>query len=335
MHRKRPRDWPQSLDGIKTQKLDVLRREMNKLEALREARKCDTDNSNTRALQIEMCTRIVENVDKLDLTVLVRLVHSAYGSLSETAQPPQECKLSSPFQCPTCGTERTYDTVESQLSCYNCGLTIHFPETLEGRHGAVTSRNTSSSPGGYDRSALYRKHLEQYTLFSSDIPTDVLDVVKRNLLSMHVMHPSKCKPATIAKLLKHAKLHSWSKHAVRICRQICGQQSGGLTPEIINGLVARFEVVSRVYQKHNTLKCKFLNFDFLTKQFLYMDGMPRHAALFPFHKTRDVEERAEARLSRICDLVQQETDSCGNWFVTSADMAWARHGPLAGGHLSH
>ena len=278
-----------------------------------------------RDIQVKMCAALVQKVDLLGIHDITRIIRCVYGrpphkaSQSNTSLP----RPSMPFLCPSCQAHRTYNSVESQLSCPRCGVSVYYPDGTEGRHSQAvhsgTNSGTSSTQNvGYDRAQLYRKHLEQYTGNGMLVPENVLDVVKLALHNIHVMRPSKCRPTTIVKILKDRGLPQWCKHAVRICRHICGRSSGELPSYLVEKLMARFHILVRVYNKENAQRSKFLNFDFLTKQFLHMEGLGDVATLFQFQKTKEVELRAESRLSGLCELAAKETGDA-SWKVFVAD----------------
>lgn len=218
------------------------------------------------------------------------------------------------YTCIQCNGRRLYDYSNAILSCEECGLSIIYQENSETKQ---FMNGSEPSVTVYDRVMLYKKHIEQYTNAKVTIPETVIDEVRRLLFNVKINSSSKCKAPLISKMLKENKLGKWSKHSVHISRLVTHGTKEMLSPSIIEKLVRRFDILNRYHREDLTQKCKFMNFDFVTKQLLYMEGYSEIAKLFPTHKTADVEGRAQNRLSVICKKVLAERqDGDTNWFVT-------------------
>ena len=282
-------------------------------------------SSDLRQLQVEMCSKLVKSIDNLGISDISRVVRCAYGRPPAVGVQSMQVypRPALPFLCPSCLAYRTYNSVESQLSCPMCGVSVYYPDGTEGRNSQAIhagSACTTGSSGGYDRIQLYRKHLEQYADSSFSVPDEVIDQVRQSLQALQLTRSNKCRPTLITKILKETRLGQWCKHSLRICRRICGKPSSELQPKLIDLLMARFNIILKVYNRDSAQRGKFLNFDFLTKQFLCMEGYYEEASLFSLNKTKEVELRAEGRLAVLCELALAETSDT-SWKVTPTEVA--------------
>ena len=309
-------------DATKRQKLCIMRQTLRQYE---EGLPQDTDTSgnidplatssdresNLRKIQVEMCTNLHQKLDTIDVHDIRRIIRCIYGRAPRGANATSiSCvRPSMPFLCPSCQCHRIYNASDSQLSCPSCGLSVYYPDSTEGKTSQAACTTTtvglaSTQHVTYDRSQLYRKHLEQYMCESTDIPQSVIDVVKTSVGSTRA---TKCTPTMVGKILKEKQMSKWCKYSVRISRQLCERPMGRLPSLTFEKLMRRFKILVSAYNKDTQSRCKFLNFDFVTRQFLCMEGEHDLCKLFNFQKTKDVELRSEAKFSRWCELAAQET----------------------------
>lgn len=200
--------------------------------------------------------------------------------------------------CPSCNTHLVTKTQESVLSCPKCGHTEY-----------VIQSNTEYSDGGekhnhYERGPLYQKYLMQFHEDAPDPPQEVIDTVYRHLSKVHIMLSTKVKPTPIAQILRDEKLQQWAQFSVRIAKYINSEPIPSLSGELIGRLVSRFNKITQAFAITKMKKRKkIMNFEFLTKQFLFMENRPDLAEWFCCHKTRLVLKQADSRLARCSKLL--------------------------------
>ena len=170
----------------------------------------------------------------------------------------------------------------------------------------------------YNRCSLYRKYIMQFHANAPAIPRHLLDILHQKLFNVHILTSAKCRPTPIANILRQTQNTQWVSHAVRISRLMNKCRPILFTQSIIDRLVQRCEIINEynATQLPEDCKSKFLNFDFITKQFLLMDEHKSLAVLFTAHKTKKVLERAENRLRCLCDTLNATNTFQMPWFVT-------------------
>jgi hypothetical protein len=216
----------------------------------------------------------------------------------------------SPTHCHVCKTGLQRNSSSATRFCPNC---LMVTQTIKDSISPIISKKTKRSIS-YNRCVLYRKYIMQFHVDAICIPREVLDTVAQKLFNIHILSRSKCRPTPIATILRETKHSTWVHHSVRISRLLNQQEPILFTQSIIDRLVRRCQLVERVTGKNG----KFINFDFLTRQFLYMDQEHHLASLITSHKTKLVLERSENRLRAICDILQTSTfdDNDMPWFIT-------------------
>jgi hypothetical protein len=213
--------------------------------------------------------------------------------------------------CKQCQVQYKFSSQDCKLVCPKCGgcedliyCSSDFVDTIEPK---------ASSP--YLRAPLYRKYLMQFHEEAPEIPLNVIEVVYRQLSKVHMMLTTKVKPTPIAAILRDEKLQKWTSFSQKIAKMINNEPISAFSQALIDRLVKRFEKITPAFNKTKDAKRKkIMNFEFLTRQFLYMDNLPHLAENFACHKTRLVLNQADNRLLK-CSKKLQEIDEW-NWDVS-------------------
>ena len=206
--------------------------------------------------------------------------------------------------CPKCNHQFQQFTRESQLICPNpkCG---HHEQLLYCAGDFIQFEN---KPSKYERGPLYRKYLMQFCDSVAPPPPAVIATIMRCLSKVHIMLPSKTKPTPITQILRQQGLQKWTHMAVRISRMIKGEHIPLMSIDLIDRLVQRFNKITEAFAlTKRTSRKKILNFEFLTKQFLLMEGRADLSSDYHLHKTRAVLGQAEERLENCCKVLQDDT----------------------------
>jgi hypothetical protein len=200
--------------------------------------------------------------------------------------------------CEVCQGALLVQAGESRTSCQKCGHSKEFVcASLETGEEYDRKSHTQRVP-------MYQKYLKQFDENAPDIPQNVLDVVYHSLSKVHIMHRSKAKHTPIRQILREAGLHQWAPYAIRISKIVNNEFLVTLPSEVVERLLLRFQ---KVMQATDSKKVR--NLQFLTQQFLRMDGRHDLAEWFSCHKTRTVLNKADSRLSRCSQIVDFENNS--------------------------
>lgn len=216
--------------------------------------------------------------------------------------------------CPDCGASMLEDSIESKISCEACGTTGRVMYAQAGSEHA----NTSDKNSQYDRIPLFLRYLKQFELGAVHIPEAVLHTVTAGLFDAHMLIHAKCRQAPAIEILRRSGNGKWCTQVLRICRMLNPDRPPDIPRAVIEEVYVRFTILSAVVKTAITIKSKFLNFEFLAKQFLIMDGQHKWAEQFSFHKTKTVLIRAESRLNEICQAILASKVDGRKWFVTYA-----------------
>jgi hypothetical protein len=213
--------------------------------------------------------------------------------------------------CSKCNKEYVLVSQESILMCPTCGDSEH----LLYCNSDFIENNDAKNNNPYERGPLYRKYLMQFHVNAPVPPVDVINIVYKHLSKVHIMLSTKVKPTPIAQILREEKLQRWTPYAVRIAKFINKEHIVKLSQFLIDTLVSRFDILTLAFTATKLKKRKkIMNFEFLTKQFLFMEDEPELAQHFSCHKTRLVLKQADVRLVK-CSKVIKRKEKTRNWDV--------------------
>jgi hypothetical protein len=113
-------------------------------------------------------------------------------------------------------------------------------------------------------------------------------------------------------------MKQWGAFSVQIARVINNKPIIQIQTSLVDRLRERCSVLVRVTEASPRLK--FMNFEFLTKQFLFMEKRPDLASFFHPHKTPSVLLQAEKMLHIACAKLNKNNNNKFEWFVTFNDL---------------
>ena len=217
--------------------------------------------------------------------------------------------------CVDCCKPKLIDVFESTSICKQCGVVEVHMDISEFDEYKDRRRSTIA----YDRTPLYLKYLQQFSNAGQlPIPQAALDTVQLAYFKNDVLLRHKIRPTPVIQILKDAGLGRHAAFAYRICKLMNQETTAQLTRDIIDALVHRFTLLTSAFRTLATeieTKGKFMNFEFITRQFLYMQNLPELAHHFSLHKTKNVLYRAEQRMEQYC-LSLSITYPTMRWQVT-------------------
>lgn len=206
--------------------------------------------------------------------------------------------------CETCEIDQMHCVEESLLICPRCGNTnitvlSNDDDKIDGCDRGKTTP--------YERSPLYKKYLLQFHENAPNPPSNVISIIYKHLFKVHMMLSTKVKPTPIAQILRSENLQQWAPYSVRISKIINKEKIACLPNELVEKLVNRFEQITKAFDNTKLKqRKKIMNFEFLTKQFLFMENRPDLAQTFCCHKTRNVLNQADDRLYKCSQNLKKD-----------------------------
>lgn len=210
--------------------------------------------------------------------------------------------------CKTCKT-KLIETVDSKQLCVECGVVN---DTLDPGTDYVNDIIGKIKNTTYNRNELYRRYLTQYHESKKNPPQFIINIIYKHMTKVHIGSNCKIKQTPVTNILRKEKLHKWIPYACRISKFMNNEFIVKLSTQLIDKLVERFKKITEVVNKQGFKnRTKILNFEYLTKQFLLMDGQDDLAQWFMCHKSKKILMPADENLRKCCDILK-ETD-CFNW----------------------
>lgn len=215
-----------------------------------------------------------------------------------------------PESCELCKCPLVTLSCESLLVCLKCGRSTK----LVYCHADIRS-NVNNGNNRYDRSPLYRRFLMQFHEDCEGFPAEIMQQIHNQLAKTHTSLSGKVRPTPVSSILRRLGLQKYMSQVYRITKIMNNEPVAVMSSELIGRLVHRFEAIVGVY---NTVKShsrkKILNFEFLTKKFLTMEGRPDLAKTFLYHKTRSVLLHADRDLQLCCEILNKK-GSAEQWVM--------------------
>jgi hypothetical protein len=149
----------------------------------------------------------------------------------------------------------------------------------------------------YERSPLYRRFLNQFSVKATPIPEDIFSCIYNHLASIHMHTTYRAKPTPISVILRKNGHGLWAGHALRITMMFNGETVPVLEETLIDRLVKRFSIICKVAEV--TPNARAPNSDFITANLLALELRPDLANLFRNHRTRSVLIEADRRLQNL------------------------------------
>jgi hypothetical protein len=132
----------------------------------------------------------------------------------------------------------------------------------------------------------------QFYEHAPPIPKKVLAIVHHDLSHIHIHLPDKIKRTPIIKILRKNGYSHLTDMAVRIVKIMKGEPVPKFSMELIDRLHERFQA-----NINNNTGIKIPNVEFLTKEFLRLEGETELVKSFRVHKTRSVFRNATKQLT--------------------------------------
>jgi hypothetical protein len=198
--------------------------------------------------------------------------------------------------CHSCQGALLVSSVDSMAICGTCGVSsmfLHCPTDYTEQDSVKTIE--------YERAPLYRRYLMQFHEDAENPSYDILSIVYNELANVHMMMSVKVKPTPVTQIMRKHARHKWAHMAQRLCKFINAETVPVFSNDLINRLIGRFNKVSEAFLE--TIKQnrkKIMNFEYLTRQFLLMEGKEAEAECFDSHKSRAVVNKSDQILATCC-----------------------------------
>lgn len=209
--------------------------------------------------------------------------------------------------CHNCKGSLLISGSDSMAICSACGESNPFLHC-----SADYMEHESSKVVEYERTPLYRRYLTQFHKDAENPSYDILSVVYNELSTIHMMLSCKVKPTPVTQIMRKYSHHKWAHMAQRLCKFINSEKIPMLSSELIDKLVCRFNKISDAFletSKQQNRK-KIMNFEYLTRNFLKMEGMQSDADCFGLHKSRSVVDNADQILGKCCRHIINNNQAC-------------------------
>jgi len=193
-----------------------------------------------------------------------------------------------------------FNEQESLMICPSCSM------TKCAEYVTNNMNHPSRSQTRYDRSRVCQKYLDQFHDGVRDPPKSVINGIYNELSRQHTLVSSFVREGVILSILKKLKLNKWKPFSQRIRRIVNGEKIPKMSRHLIQLLMKRFRIVISQKLSHNNRK--LLNLDFLTRQFLLMEGKPMLASMFNNHKTANVIQKADVDMIKLYKDIRGDTE---------------------------
>lgn len=209
--------------------------------------------------------------------------------------------------CSDCKQHFVFDVRSHKASCPSCGISkniIYCKQDMKRDYQTYV----------YRRIPLYRRFLKQFSIKIKEIPRHVIETCYNDLLNIRTPTDIKVRVTPILSILRKHKLQQWTYMSIRITKELNNQPIPLLTEDQISVLGHRFCLINRAFISLSKERKKILNFEYLTKQFLYMEGLTELADKFTYHKTKAVLDMANSLMSACIDyLYKHDLHENLNW----------------------
>jgi hypothetical protein len=212
--------------------------------------------------------------------------------------------------CTKCRSTVHIRTAEGSSVCYQCASSSTI---LSDNHELSANINKRRVSTKYNRLPLFRKFLMQFHTDMEPPPEHVISRLYFHFNKVHILLPVKVKPTPICQILRKEGLQKWCPMAIRIAKMMNDEPLVEFDDELVDRLTYRFDRISEIYQTtKSTERKKILNFEYLTRHFLVLEGHPEKALVFNLHKTRSVLTNADNSFRRCCAQLKT-LDPDTNW----------------------
>ena len=211
----------------------------------------------------------------------------------------------------------------NRLVCTSCGLSRVHQNVADGTN--VDNNDFHNLNQNVDsRLKAYRKFIEQ---FSEDVQMPSADTLNAIVAKLIVLNPHlvKIKPVHISEIVTEIGHSELKPLSLRITWLIERGRVITISSATIQTLLARFREMQDVFiMQRFKGRIKIINFEYLTRQFLFMEHMPDIARQFEGLRTTRLFNE-DRRLRDICEHINRKPGGGGGgggggpqWFVTSS-----------------
>jgi len=202
----------------------------------------------------------------------------------------------------------------NMLVCTKCGVTgvyhgIYDPINVE------EDMYNSSTSTLESRVILYTRFLNQFSSHYCNLPENVMNEISLELLRNTSHAPIKA--SKVAEICRALGYTEYATHAnIRISRMFNKQEPLIIPDHIIRRLQYRFNILQEMFIFTNfTSRRKIINFKYITRQFLLMEGEFSLASQFENLKTARFFEE-DQRMKQLCERIARNHPN-ENWRVNS------------------
>jgi len=167
-------------------------------------------------------------------------------------------------------------------------------------------------PTQYERVPLFRRYLSQFEDTSArDIPKVVFATVFKYLSNIHSQSTERARPTPIATILRENGLSKYASLSLKISLQFNGEKVPKLSKAMIDRVVRRYEVISKVLDQRNV---RAFSTECLIPTLLSLEHRHDLSDLFLKHRTRAVLTELDQKLNELLPDIRK---------ISPADLKWA------------
>lgn len=240
-------------------------------------------------------------------------------------------------QCPNCSETFAFNHVTYMKTCTSCSFTINSifvtedvsQDTIVAKRNSRTSSSVTVEPKqviqmenlqrGDDvaniapvlcasarvlpeslvaRVEQYRRWLQQFLDTAPPTPSEVMELLYRQLSFVHIVSSAKCRPTPVAHILRQHGFKDHAANAVRISREYNGLPVLVIDILMLERMVERFTAMS-VLEMNHPHKKKLYTFEFLSALAAWAEGREDLASTVCLQKTRNILKLCDYRIRDI------------------------------------
>ena len=208
--------------------------------------------------------------------------------------------------CMDCKLSKIVDYERSTLVCTKCGLCEYYPVYVASYNQTMQHSRRKCI---YKISDNFKIILNQFFYGGKKlVPDDVMETIKDEIHDKtNILYPYEI-PLTIPILeciLKRNELTMYKDSIYFIYFKLRGGSLQHITTKEYNTILNAFNVISSIYDKYKPNDRKsFLNYSFVLKKLLIMQGKVEYAKCIPQLKTHSKQKELE----RVCKLISKDRE---------------------------
>ena len=207
--------------------------------------------------------------------------------------------------CMDCKLRKIVDYERSILTCTRCGLCEYYPVYVTSfKHMMQPLRRKCI----YKRSDNFKVILNQFLYGGKKlVPDDVMETIRDEIHNETNILYNYTIPITIPILeciFKRNELTMYKGSLYYIFFKLSGKSFSHITTKEYNSILNVFNVVSSIYDKYKPKGRKSLNYSFVLKKLLIMQGKVEYAKCIPPLKTLPKQKKLE----RVWELITKDPE---------------------------